>query len=86
MTVLELIEKYRTYVNTPKVGEYWKNNEDGGMVVVWHVEEDTVFIYHCDGGHTDYLSFIFFVNNFTKTERKSQYLESFIKEVGKVSK
>lgn len=83
---LEIIEKYRAYKTAPKVGEYWKRKENGEMVVVRYAEKDIVFIYHCEGGYSDHHLLNFFVNNFTKTEHKSQYLESLIKEMEEVSK
>ena len=72
----ELIEKYRTYVNTPKVGEYWKRN--GEVAVVWcvGVEGDTIWICYRDG--YDVYSIKYFVNRFTKTEYKSKYLDDFL--------
>lgn len=84
----ELIEKYREYINTPKPGEYWRKKEDGQMVVVWFVdvEEDTIFICYCDGGYGIYSLKYYFVDNFTKSEYKSQYLELFIKEMEKMNK
>ena len=82
----ELIEKYRAYVNTPKVGEYWKEKANGEMVVVRNVEKDLVHIYHCDGGFDNCYTLKNFVKNFIKTEHKSQYLESFIREMEEVSK
>lgn len=84
-SVSELIEKYRTYINTPKVGEYWKRKKNGEMVVVRYIKNNVVYVYLCCGGHTDYCSLEHFADNHTRTEHKSQYLESFIKEMEEVS-
>lgn len=81
----EIIEKYRAYVNTPKVGEYWKRKRDGVMVVVLHVEENMVYVYYRDGS-TNSITLKYFVDYFTKTEHKSQYLEDFLSEMKEVSK
>lgn len=83
---LEIIEKYRAYKTAPKVGEYWKGKENGVMVVVRYVEENVVHIYCCDGGYGNYFSYKYFVGNFTRTEHKSKYLESFLSEMKEVSK
>ena len=82
----ELIEKYRAYVNTPKTGEYWKRKETGEMVVVRRVEKDKVFTYYCDGGVSYQNSLSYFTDTFTRTERKSRYLEDFLEEMKEVSK
>lgn len=81
----ELIEKYRAYYNTPKTGEYWKNNRDGRIIVVLRVEENMVYVYYRDGS-TNGITLKYFVGNFTKTEHKSKYLESFLSEMKEVSK
>ena len=81
----ELIEKYRAYVNTPKVGEYWKRKGDGEMVVVRRVEEYMALVYYCDGS-ANMLTFTYLLDNFIRTEHKSKYLESFLSEMKEVSK
>lgn len=81
----ELIEKYRAY-NVPKVGEYWKREMNGEMVVVWYVEKNAVYVYFCDDCCFDYFSRESFVDSFTRTEHKSKYLESLIEEMKGVSK
>jgi len=81
--VSELIEKYRVYKNTPRVGEYWKRN--GEVAVVWcvDVEGDTIWICYRDG--YDVYSIKYFVNRFTKTEYRSKYLDDFLSEMEEVS-
>lgn len=81
----EIIEKYRTYINTPKTGEYWKSEENGNMVVVRYSEGNVVRYYRCDNGASDCMSVDYFTENFTKTGHKSQYLEAFLSEMKKVS-
>lgn len=83
-SVSELIEKYRAYVNTPKAGEYWKNN-DGQMIIVRYIKSNIVFYYYCSDGVSSYMRCDTFVECFTKTEYQSQYLESFIEEMKEVS-
>lgn len=82
-SVSALIEKYRAY-NTPKTGEYWKDNEKDEMVVVRGVEKDLVRIYYCNGGYDSCYSLKYFVSHFTKTEYKSKYLELLFKEMEEV--
>lgn len=82
-SVSELIKKYRAYVNTPKTGEYWKNNE-GSMVIVRYIKSDTVFYYYCSDGVSSYMSTGNFAKNFTKTEHTSQYLGLLIEEMKEV--
>ena len=84
-SVSALIKKYRAYKNIPKVGEYWKKKENGKMVVVRYVKNNVVYVYLCGCGHTDYCSLEHFAGNYTRTEHKSQYLESFINEMEEVS-
>ena len=82
-SVSEIVEKYRAYINTPKTGEYWKAN-DGQVVVVRYIKNDLVYYYYCDCGTSNYTLARNFVKNFTKTERKSQYLELLFKEMEEV--
>lgn len=80
----ELIEKYRAYVNTPKVGEYWKRKRNGEMVAVRRVEENMAYVYYRDGS-TNILTFTYLLDNFTRTEYKSKYLEAFIEEMKEIN-
>lgn len=80
----ELIKKYRAYKNAPNTGEYWKNDEDGGMVVVRYVERGMVRYYRCNNGTSNCLSIGYFIENFTKTEYRSKYLEAFLEEMKEV--
>lgn len=79
----EIIEKYRAYKDTPKTGEYWKNSAD--MIIVRYIKNNIVFYYYCANGISSYMKCDTFVKNFTKTEHKSQYLESLIEEMKEVS-
>ena len=81
----EIIEKYRAYVNTPKAGEYWKNN-DGTMIIVRYIKNNIVFYYYCRDGVSSYMRCDTFVGTFKRTEHKSKYLESFMEEMKEVSK
>ena len=81
----ELIKKYRAYVNTPKTGEYWKST-DRRMILVRYIENNIVYYYYCCDGLSSFMSYDIFCKTFTKTERKSQYLESLIKEMEEVNK
>lgn len=80
----ELIEKYRAYVNTPKVGEYWKRKRNDEMVAVRRVEENMAYVYYRDGS-TNILTFTYLLDNFTRTEYKSKYLEAFIEEMKEIN-
>lgn len=82
-SVSELIEKYRAYVNTPKAGEYWKAT-DGRMMIVRYIKDNLVYYYYCSDGLSSFMSIRAFVKNFTRTEHKSQYFESLIKEMKEV--
>lgn len=82
----ELIKKYRAYVNAPKTGEYWKVNDGRNMVIVRYIQNNIVYYYYCSDGLSSFMSYDIFCKTFTKTERKSQYLESLIKEMEEVNK
>lgn len=79
----KIIEKYRAYVNTPKVGEYWKRKVNDEMVVVRRTEKGMVYVYHCDSS-TNVFTLKDFAINFTRTAYKSKYLEVFLEEMKEV--
>ena len=82
----EIIEKYRTYINMPKTGEYWKSKENGNIVVVRYLDRNNVVrYYYCDNGSSDCVPVDYFTETFTKIEHKSQYLEAFLEEMKEVS-
>ena len=81
----ELIEKYRAYANAPKTGEYWKANEGRNMIIVRYIQNNIVYYSYCSDGLSSFMSYDIFCKTFTKTERKSQYLELLIKEMKEVS-
>lgn len=82
----ELIEKYRAYSNTPKTGEYWKANDGRNIIIVRYIQNDLVYYYYCSDGLSSFIRYDTFCKTFTKTERKSQYLELLIKEMEEASK
>ena len=84
-SVSEIIEKYNVYINATKTGEYWERKKDGEMVVVRYVEKNIVYVYLCDGGHTQCFSLKYFIDNHTKTEHQSLYLEAFLEEMKEMS-
>lgn len=54
------------------------------MVAVRRVEENMAYVYYRDGS-TNILTFTYLLDNFTRTEYKSKYLEAFIEEMKEIN-
>lgn len=56
------------------------------MIIVRYIQDDFVYYYYCSDGLSSFMTYNNFCKTFTKTERKSQYIELLIKEMEEASK
>ena len=78
---LDLVKRRREFKNTPRVGEYWKNDKYVVLVRNVDIEKHIVKIYHCKSGNSDGYLLEAFIKEFINTGITSNTLDNFQKEM-----